>query len=225
MNHSPLVRLSRHPLERLLNLGPHVLTEEELCAVLLAPLSGAGGAAQVAHDLFTRYPTLTEIHRSGPLAVATVPSVGRARACRLAAGLELGRRMSMQPPSPVGAATAAALAERFHHLTQEDSERLVAVALTSRRGVLAHFEVGRGGATGVDVSPRDVLLPVLRAGAARLALVHNHPSGDPEPSMEDIGFTRRVERAASTLGVRLLDHVIVATGGYCSLRERGHVVG
>lgn len=225
MSRPNVIPLSRHPHERLIGLGPHVLTEEELCAVLLAPLATAGGATHVARDLLARYRSLTEVHRSGPRAVATVPSVGLARACRLAAGLELGRRMTLQAPPPTGPATAAALAERFRHLAQQDAELLVAVALTARLGVLAHFEVARGGATGAEATPREVLVPVLRAGAAKLALVHNHPSGDPAPSVEDVAYTRRIERAAETLGVRLHDHVIVASGGYASLRELGHVVG
>lgn len=224
MNAAAALPLARRPADRLLTLGPRELTNAELCAVLLSPLSTAGEATRVAHHVLRRYSTLTALHRSGPRDVATLPELGLARACRLSAGLELGWRMASEAVELAQSATPAALFDRFRDLRHDDVERVIAVALTSREQILAHFEVGRGRGDGCSITPREVFIPVLRAGAARVVLVHNHPSGDPEPSVTDIAFTRRLERAGETLGVRLADHVVVARGGFVSLRARGLVV-
>ncbi|GMV43604.1 MAG: UPF0758 protein [Myxococcales bacterium] len=217
--------LARRPSDRLLALGPRDLGDDELCAVLLSPLSTASEATAVARQVLRRYPTLTELYRSGPRDLATLPDLGLARACRLSAGLELGRRMAHEAPAPTRSAAPDALFTRFRELVHEDVETVIAVALSSRDQVLAHFEVGRGHGAGCQLTPREVFIPVLRAGATRVAVVHNHPSGDAEPSPEDARFTQRLERAGETLGVRLVDHVIIARGGYVSLRTRGLVVG
>ena len=118
------------------------------------------------------------------------------------------------------AMVAEIYADRLGDLT---TERMVAIALDGRRHVVAEVEVARGGRHGMVLTAADVLRPMIRAGAAAFILTHNHPSGCPEPSPDDIQMTTVLEAAADIVGVPLLDHVVVAGrgGGWCSMLELG----
>jgi len=107
------------------------------------------------------------------------------------------------------------------HLENETAERFVALLLNGKHRVMGFAEVSRGTLTASLVHPREVFAPAIRELAAALIVAHNHPSGDPEPSQEDIEVTKRLHEAGKILGVPLLDHIIVGMGGsYTSLRER-----
>jgi len=111
---------------------------------------------------------------------------------------------------------------RFRDLALEDVEMLVAVGLDKERRIVSEHRL-IGTATGVAAVPRELLGPVLAAGSVALIAVHNHPSGNPKPSRADLDFTRRLGAAAQVCGLALLDHVIVASGGWCSMRDAGWV--
>src|SRR5262249_14835030 len=102
-----------------------------------------------------------------------------------------------------------------------DHEQIWALSLDGRNGLRASRRVAEGGLHGCSIDPRDVLRAVVRDAASAFVLVHNHPSGDPTPSGEDLELTRRIARAADTLGTPLVDHVIVAGGGHASLYDLG----
>jgi len=107
------------------------------------------------------------------------------------------------------------------HLEHETVERFVALFLNGKHRIMGFTEVSRGTLTSSLVHPREVFAPALRELAAALIVAHNHPSGDPEPSFEDIEVTKRLSEAGKLLGVPLLDHIIVGEGGsFTSLRER-----
>jgi len=129
---------------------------------------------------------------------------------------ELGELYGKHAP---GAGAVAGLLRP--HLEHETSERFVALLLNGKHRVMGFAEVSRGTLTSSLVHPREVFAPALRELAAAVIVAHNHPSGDPEPSMEDIEVTKRLSEAGKLLGVPLLDHIIVGEGGaYTSLRER-----
>lgn len=115
---------------------------------------------------------------------------------------------------------AAFYAERLGGL---EHEVVIAVAIDGQQRVLGEFEVARGGRHGAALTAADVFRPVIRAAGSALILVHNHPSGDPSPSSEDVHMTKAIRNAGIVVGVPLLDHIIVAArgGGYVSLCERG----
>jgi DNA repair protein RadC len=109
-------------------------------------------------------------------------------------------------------------------MTRERVEVLRALLLNARHDVIRRVTVSRGGLSSAHVHPREVFRPAILASAAAIIVVHNHPSGDPEPSVEDAEVTKRLARAGELLGIPLLDHVIVARAGrYVSLRERGMI--
>jgi DNA repair protein RadC len=139
--------------------------------------------------------------------------VGPAKGARLAAAVELGRRavfaasLEASPKLPDRAAVEAWARPRLATL---DHEELWVLSLDGRSNLRAARRAASGGIHGLHVAPRDVLRSVLREAASAFVLVHNHPSGDPSASDEDVAFTRAVERGAEAVGTPLLDHVIVA---------------
>ena len=139
---------------------------------------------------------------------------------RLAAAFELGQRALVERRPGVRLTDAPAVVARFRDLALADVEVLVAVGLDAGgRAVCEQRLVG--GVDGVHARPRDLLRPVLAAGAVALLAVHNHPSGTPEPSAADVAFTRRLAEAARLCGLAFVDHVVIATGGWSSMRDRG----
>lgn len=211
------------PRERLASLGPEALTDAEVLALLLRTGTRHAGALSVARALLAACGGIEGLSRAAPRELAGASGVGPAKAATLAAALELGRRLAarrLQEGAPIRGPED--VYRHFHpwlrHATQE---RFLAVLLDGRHRVLGQEVISQGTLTASLVHPREVFRPALRACAAALVLVHNHPSGDPSPSAEDRAVTARLARAGEILGVRVVDHIVVAERGYCSLREEG----
>jgi DNA repair protein RadC len=191
-------------------------------AELVSLVAGLSEARAV--DLIDQVGGLTGLVRAGTGELAEI--VGVARAVRLRAALELGARAleeasrSDRPQFPDARTVFSWARPRLVHL---DHEELWVLALDGRHGLRAARLVARGGLHGLHVAPRDILRVAVRDGASAIVLVHNHPSGDPRPSDEDIMFTKHVARVAREVGTPLLDHVIVARGGHTSLLDEGVV--
>jgi len=129
------------------------------------------------------------------------------------------------PDMTLPANTPAAIAAIFDFLEDEPKEQFWVLALDARHKPVGVYRVSEGHLTSSLVHPREVFAPALALGTVcAIAVVHNHPSGDPEPSMPDIALTKRLREAGDILGISLLDHVVVAFERYVSLRERGYVI-
>jgi DNA repair protein RadC len=203
--------------------GVEALSSVELIALVLR--SGARGhdVLSLARKLWERFGGLDRIARAGDAELAGVSGLGPAKVASLRAALELGARRAAVPllrgdrldgPEQVH----AHLAPRLAGLRQE---RFLTLLLDSRHRVIREVEVSRGSLDQSLVHPREVFGPALRESAAALVLVHNHPSGDPEPSREDREVTRRLEDAGELLGIGILDHVVIGADGYVSFARRG----
>lgn len=223
-------RSRRHgegPRERLLQRGAEALSAGELVALLLRTGARGRDAHDVARGLLSRFGGLDRLESAPASEMADLPGVGPAKAAALVAAFELGRRCAASR-LPEGAALRAPqdvfrrFAARLRRLTQE---RFLVVLLDGRHRVLGEEVVSQGTLTASLVHPREVFRPALRASAAAVILVHNHPSGDPSPSAEDREVTARLAEAGEILGVRVLDHVVVAERGWVSLREQGALSG
>jgi DNA repair protein RadC len=138
---------------------------------------------------------------------------------RVVAACELAE--AFLPQEPVASCVANAIAHLRPGLSLLETEVLIGVALTSRLSVRGTLLLSKGGIVSAAIMPRDVFVPLVRLGASAFILSHNHPSGDPQPSAEDIEFTREIVRAGHVLGIELLDHIIVARSGAVSLSEQG----
>ncbi|HYJ32195.1 MAG TPA: DNA repair protein RadC [Candidatus Binatia bacterium] len=207
------------PRERLLELGAGVLTDAELIAVLLGTGS-AGTPALAAAARVTGAVNVRRLHQAAPEDLLTIRGVGRARAAQLLAAAELGRRLW-----PDGDTTPLVRGpESVYELTRDiramNREHFVGFYLNSRNQVLRREIISIGSLNASIVHPREVFLPAVAMSAASVVLAHNHPSGDPTPSEEDLAITRRLLEAGRILGIDLLDHVVVARESYASFKER-----
>jgi DNA repair protein RadC len=211
------------PRERLHRLGPAALSDAELLALLLRTGARGADALVLATRLLERCGGLFGLARAGVSEIDGAHGIGPAKSAAVCASLELGRRVAARRLH-AGAAIhgPADVFAHFHpSLRLVPHEKFIALLLDGRQRVLREHVVSQGTLTASLVHPREVFRPALREAAAAMILVHNHPSGDPTPSPEDREVTRRLVRAGDLLGVRVLDHVVVAERGYCSLKEDG----
>jgi DNA repair protein RadC len=201
--------MSAQELQRRLALqGAPPLADSELVAILLGQDVDAGAR------LLVEAGGLVGLSRSGIQALAD--STSRTHACRIHAAFELGRRAIDQPifrEDPIH--SAADVYRRLRgRLAGQEREELHVLGLDSHNRVVHHFVAGLGTVHQVQVDPRDIFRPLLREAAHSAIVVHNHPSGEPTPSDADAELTTRLTAAGELVGVRLLDHVIVARSGY-----------
>jgi DNA repair protein RadC len=220
MSPPPIHEVLERPRERLLRTGTITLGDEELLALLIGVGVRERPAIEVAADLMHRCGDVIGISRASPRELALINGIGFAGAARIAAAFELGRRVvdrvhhrhSLVRPEDV----YRMLAPRFAGLTQE---LFVAVGMDIRNGLLDAVEVARGSLASVEVHPREVFRPLVRMAAAGAVLVHNHPTGDPTPSREDVELTRRLRQVGRLMGIPIVDHVIIGDRRYCSICE------
>lgn len=210
--------------ERALVSGVDTLSEAELLAVVLGTGTPGESASAVAVSLLDSLGGLTQMLRLGPHALAERRGVGPVKAMRIVAAFELGRRAlhgSLTEPCELIDGFDAVAAWARGRLATLDHEEVWMLMLDGRNGLRSARRVAQGGLHGCALTPRDLLGPALRDAASAIVVIHNHPSGDPEPSPEDVAMTRAVAAACDVVGVPLLDHVVVAKGGATSLLERG----
>ncbi len=211
------------PRERLRNLGPTALSDAELLALLLRTGGRGRDALSIARSLLSTRGGMRGLAALSQRELETEPGVGPTKAASLRAAWELARRVAGRRLQPGDDVRGPADVFRHFHPRLRDATRecFLALLLDGRHRIIREVEISQGTLTASLVHPREVFRPALRDGAAALVVVHNHPSGDPTPSAEDRQVTDRLARAGDLLGVRLLDHVVVAEQGYRSLREEG----
>jgi DNA repair protein RadC len=226
MSHRETRHTIDRPRERLKRLGPSALSDAELLALLLRTGERGADAHAVASRLLVHHGGLSGLSRAEPSELANARGIGPVKSAVLAASLEIGRRVASRRLQPGSAIRGPAdVFAHFHpSLRLAAHEQFIALLLDGRQRVLREHVVSQGTLTASLVHPREVFRPALREPAAALILVHNHPSGDPTPSPEDREVTERLVRAGDLLGVRVLDHVVVAERGYCSLKEDGGLI-
>lgn len=192
--------------------------------VVARALGGRGWPA--AQALLERFGSVRALARADVAEVARVKGVGRARAERVAAALALGRRLieSHEEPSRSVVDPASAFGWLGPPLQALAVEELHALYLDRRSRPITHRRLTRGSDAFTVVDPRQVFRAALALDACALVLAHNHPSGDPTPSVQDREVTRRLAQAGRTLGVDLLDHLVVGAGAWVSMRANGDFV-
>lgn len=219
------------PRERLLALGAPALRTAELLAILIRSGRPGESALQAGERIAARYADeldrLADAGRGELKAVSA--AVGDTAYCQIMAGIELGRRVARagaerQERTRRISGSAGALAfcrHRFGRLASDGTqEEFHIVCLDTKYAVINTHRVSVGSLDRSLVHPREVFRPAIKDAAKAILLVHNHPSGDPTPSDEDFTLTTRLEEAARTLGIQVLDHIIVARGGAVSICER-----
>ncbi|MGH7270971.1 MAG: JAB domain-containing protein, partial [Polyangiaceae bacterium] len=212
------------PRERALAVGVEHLGDSDLVAIILGTGCAGLPVCVLAAMLLEEHGGVAGLARAGVGELIQRAGIGTAKGARLAAAIELGRRASFEASleTIVRMPDRRAVEEWAHpRLAALDHEELWILALDGQHGVRTTRRIASGGIHGLHVAPRDPLRVALREGASGFVLVHNHPSGDPSPSREDVDFTRRLAEAAFVVGTPLLDHVVVARGRSTSMLEAG----
>ncbi|MCG7410202.1 DNA repair protein RadC [Paenibacillus sp. ACRRX] len=228
MAHSPLLRdlpLEERPRERMMKAGAEALSHAELLAILLRTGTKNESAVLVAQRVMNRIGSLSRLADLSLIELTQIRGIGTAKALELQACLELGRRMArsrmLETASIRRPQDAAELVmESMRHLKRE---HFVCIYLNTKNRVLAQETISVGTLDASLVHPREVFRSAIRHGAAALICIHNHPSGDPTPSREDIEITRRLIEAGELVGIEVLDHLIIGDNQYVSLKEQSLV--
>ncbi len=211
------------PRERLRRDGASALSNKELLAIILRTGTRSESVLDLASRLLTVHGGLRGLVSVTLDELSTLPGIGTAKAAMVRAALELGKRVSSMAPEvrPVIRSpqdVSILLMEEMRHL---DREQFRTVLLNTKNQVLETEVVSVGSLSSSIVHPREVFKNPIKKSAAALILVHNHPSGDPTPSREDIEVTNRLAEAGKILGIEILDHIIIGDNKYSSLKEKG----
>lgn len=210
------------PRERLARLGPEALRDAELIAVLLRTGTREMGAVALAEQVLRHFGSLRAIARASLEEIQQVKGMGLVKAVEIKAALELGLRLAThsdrdRPKIRSAQDVVDLLMPRFKHCEVEEFK---SVLLNTKHEVLKVVDVSKGGLDGTAAMPGDVFRQAVRDAASSVIVCHNHPSGDPEPSRDDIALTKRLRDAAQLMGVSLLDHVVFGDERHVSLKER-----
>lgn len=211
------------PRERLLKEGAEALSEIELLAILLGTGSREVTALELASLVMARFKSLRLLVDATVEELSEVKGVGPAKASQVKAALELARRLSQfsDLPRPVIKSpddAAGLVMEEMRHL---DREHFRALLLNTRNQVIGTDKVSVGTLNSSTVHPRELFRSAIKRSAASVILVHNHPSGDPTPSREDLDITARLGEAGKIIGIEVLDHIIIGDNRFTSFKAKG----
>jgi DNA repair protein RadC len=198
--------------------GPGSLSDAELLALVVGSGSHGRSALRIGRMLARRTPS--ELASWSASRWLLMPGIGLARATGLAAAFELGRRATECSVASVAIRGPDDVLSQVRDLPRARREHFVVLLLNARHELQCRETVSIGSLNASIVHPREVFLPAILHSAASVILVHNHPSGDPEPSEEDLSITRRLVQVGELVGIAVLDHVIVAERGVVSFRSR-----
>lgn len=215
--------VTERPRERLAAYGPAALSASELLSVLWS--SGGAGTSSVdlASAALAQHGSLAGLARADLLELTALPGIGAARGAQLLAAFEIGRRSLLEALGPRWTIRAPRdVAERLlPEMGCLEREELRVLLLNAKNTVLRQATIYQGNVSSALVRVAELFRDAVRSHAAGIIVVHNHPSGDPQPSPDDLHLTAEVIAAGRLLDIPLLDHVIVAADGYASLRDRG----
>lgn len=211
---------SFRPRERLQRLGPAALKNDELLAILLGTGTAGKSVMQLSRDLLRGYSDKSMADASYP-ELRSRKGIGPAKACVILAAFELTRRLTGNDPAPaVSIQSPRDALVHLYDIRARKKEHFVVLYLNARNQLLHKDCVSVGTLNSSLVHPREVFAPAIEHSAAGVILAHNHPSGDCQPSREDLELTKRIASAGELLGIEVLDHLVVSASGHCSLKEK-----
>ncbi|NPV27206.1 MAG: DNA repair protein RadC [Firmicutes bacterium] len=211
------------PRERLAQYGPQSLSNSELLAILLRTGTPTETVLELANQLLAQPKGLRFLAEASVEELSAYRGIGLAKATQIKAAVELGRRVASVSPEirPVIKSPQDVSLLVMDDMRFLDREHFRTIALNSKNQVVGIDTISIGSLNSSLVHPRELFRTVISRSAAAIVLVHNHPSGDPSPSREDLEVTRRIVEVGKLLGVEVLDHIIIGDGCFISLKEKG----
>ena len=215
------------PRERLLEKGAQALTDTELLAIIIRIGNASTHESAIDHArlLLSQFGGLKGIDEASVNELASVKGMGPAKVAQIKACLEISRRIGNQRWE-VGQPLRSS-EDVFRHfrdqLEKENRELFYVVLLNNKNRKIREVKISEGSLTASLVHPREVYNPVIRESAAAVIFVHNHPSGDPAPSPEDVDITRRLKEVGEVMGIRVLDHIVIGRDRYFSFSDKGMI--
>jgi DNA repair protein RadC len=217
------LEVKERPRERLARMGAQVLSTAELLAVLLRVGVEGENAIQLGQRLLKEFNGLTGLQRASYSEICRQRGVGQAKAAQIKAAIDLGRRLAAQSGedrlvvhSPEDAADLVQ-----YEMSSLEQEQLRVLLLNTRNHVLGVRIIYQGSLNSSQVRVGELFRPAIRENAAAIIVVHNHPSGDPSPSPDDVAITKAIIKAGKLLDIQVLDHLIIGQGRFISLNRRG----
>jgi len=213
---------SERPREKMYKMGPKALSNAELLAIILRTGIKNQSALNLAYKILSKHNGLRFLVNTTVEELSQIDGIGLAKATQLMAAAELGRRISQYKTDdeiyircPKDAAEL--LMEDMRYLNKE---HMKVILLNIKCKVISVEEISVGSLSSSLAHPREIFIPAVKKSSAAIIMVHNHPSGDPHPSKDDVDLTKRIYEAGKILGIELYDHIIIGNGNYVSLKEK-----
>lgn len=211
------------PRERLIHQGEEQLSDAELLGIILKDGTPKASAVDVARTLLSKYGNFRELGNKTISELCKIDGIGEAKAAQIKATIEIAKRYSTITLEPgVKFKNSDSIFKHFHEkLRDKKQETFLVVLLDNKNRVLKEKQISIGSLTASIVHPREVFGAAIKEHAASVVFVHNHPSGDPYPSSEDIEITKRLDNVSKIVGIKILDHIIIGNSEYFSLKDKG----
>lgn len=220
-----ILEMAEHqrPRERLQRVGARAVSTTELLAIIMRTGVGGENVLRLAERLLTRFRDLPGLSRASISELMTVKGIGPAKATEIKAALEIGRRLMASAPQEKVKVTSPADAANLlmSEMMFLEQEHLRLILLDTRNKVLQTPTIYVGSLNTSVIRIGELFRAAIKENAAAFIVAHNHPSGDPSPSPEDVNVTRQIRQAGQLLDIDLLDHIIIGRQRYVSLKERG----
>ncbi|MEM2174326.1 MAG: DNA repair protein RadC [Candidatus Micrarchaeia archaeon] len=211
------------PRERLIKFGAEALSIQELLQIILRSGRSGESVAVLSQKLLSHFGNLKNLLEASLEELMSIKGIGLAKATQIKAVLELAKRYNLQIEEKTKSKKILSPEDVFKlirsKLKDYNKEHFYIIALNARNYIISEISIGTLNTS--LVHPREVFAEVIRQRANSIILVHNHPSGDPEPSKDDIEITKRLQEAGKLLGIEILDHIIITKNSYFSFKNKG----
>ncbi len=216
---------NERPRERLLKHGAHNLSDAQLLAIILRTGGGAKSALDLAIELLNTFGNLRKIEDAALGEFASVKGIGHAKIAQIKAAFELGKRLLEEPHDKGPSFTSGYNVFIFYrkHFKNMHKEEFRCALLDAKNKFFRDCRISEGTLTNSLIHPREAFRDAIKESAASVIFIHNHPSGDPTPSREDIIITERLVKAGDIIGIKVLDHIIIGDDKYTSMMEKGYI--
>jgi len=211
------------PRERLIQSGDEYLTDAELLGIIIRDGTTNYSAVDLAQELLSKYGDFRKLSSVSIGELCKVRGIGPARAAQIKASLAIAKRFSTISVRPSQQFKCSKdIFDHFHErLREKKQEIFFIILLDNKNRIIKELDISKGSLTSSIVHPREVFNPAIKESAVSVIFVHNHPSGDPEPSKEDIQMTRRLLEVGDVVGIKVLDHIIIGNECFVSLKDKG----